>query len=595
MEDCRTGLYQAELLLQQKARPMELGRWFTQLVGIRNVGFFSGRGSGYDTFDQSGNVCQFVAPDGTEGSTRGVWGSSWTTVLACLSFNGAGARSNEVGFRLARSLISPIPETSTHAMSLARLAWEGSPVIQRCTLRLTGNTSVAQRCVTILLAIFPASVELAASDAAGHVDFSKIDKHVAAIQVPQDIVVAELTKKLVAPARSDIERVRAIAWWMALNIQYDHNAHRVGVAQLKAGQAPMWVLAANQPAAVLGSRKAVCMGYAKLFEACCKSIGMKAVAVGGNTRYSTEGHEWNAVWINSGWQLVDVSSMASGTGNQGAGKGQPVDFYFLPEPGQFIFSHFPGEARWQLLPKPVSRREFDSVPVVLPPLFRLGVKPEQIRQAANEGVGEFVPAAYVAKGSITLLEGPLARRLEAGKAYRFRIRAAAYAAVHMDDGGTRRTFSKQGNVFEATVTPRGPFLNIGVQKEPGGAINGTLNYVVGAGGPDRLGPEVASLINDARRQDGAGELGHDPKLDATANAHAKVMGRERATPGRAGCLVAATDNPDGKPPADFAGPLIRSMLDDQGLRAWAMARPHTRVGVGAVTADGRTYFCIEFQ
>ena len=480
-------------------------------------------------------------------------------------------------------------------MTLARLPLAGWQIVRRRKLRLTDTAWGARRCASALLPVVITCVMLAASATAGNVDFSRIDKHVATIQVPQNIDIPELTNKLVAPARSDIERVRAIAWWMALNIQYDHNAHRVGVAQLKAGQAPMWVLEANKPAAVLLNRKAVCMGYAKLFEACCKSIRIEAVAVGGNTRYSDEGHEWNAVKINGGWQLVDVSSMASGTGNQGDGKGQPVDFYFLPEPSQLIFSHFPADVQWQLLSQPVSRQEFDAVPVVLPPLFRLGVKPETLRQAAKDGATEFVTAAYVAKGSITLLDAPLARRLEAGKAYRFRIRAASHAAVHMDDGGMRQAFAKKGNVFEATVTPRGAFVNIGVQKKPGGSIDGLLQYVVGADGSDRLGPEVVALINDARRQDGAGELVHDPELDATANAHAKLMGRERGTPGRDRCLVAATDNPAGKPPADFAGPLIRSMLDDAALRAWAVAAPHTRVGVGAVTADGRTYFCIEFQ
>jgi len=468
-------------------------------------------------------------------------------------------------------------------------------MFRRRKLRLTGNASVTHTCLSVLRPIFIACVMLAASAAAGDPDFDKIDKYVATIHVPQNIDIAELTKKLVAPARSDIERVRAIAWWMALNIQYDHNAHRVGVAQLKAGQAPMWVLDANKPAAVLATRKAVCMGYAKLFEACCTSIGIEAVAVGGNTRYSAEGHEWNAVKINGGWQLVDVSSMASGTGNQGDGKGQPVDFYFLPEPSQLIFSHFPGDVRWQLLSRPVSRREFDAVPVVLPPLFRLGVKPETLRQAAKDGALEFVPAAYVDTGSITLLDAPLAQRLEVGRMYRFRIRAASLAAVHMDDGGARRVFTKKGNVFEATVNPQGTFLKIGVEKKPGGKVDCLLSYAVGANGVNRLGPEVASLINDARRQHGAGELAHDPKLDATAHEHAKVMAQQRGTPGRAGCLVAATNNPDGKPPADFAGPLVCDMLDDAGLRAWALAAPHTRVGVGAVTSQGQTYFCIEFQ
>jgi transglutaminase/protease-like cytokinesis protein 3 len=40
------------------------------------------------------------------------------------------------------------------------------------------------------------------------------------------------------------------------------------------------------------------------------------------------------------------------------------EYYFMPDPRQLIFTHFPLEARWQLLESPISLEEFeDLVPV----------------------------------------------------------------------------------------------------------------------------------------------------------------------------------------------------------------------------------------
>jgi len=445
----------------------------------------------------------------------------------------------------------------------------------------------------LIMAVIMAAILLATAPAAAQdVGFDAIDRHVATVAIPPNVDVPRLTQLLVKPTNSEIQKVRAIAWWIASNVRYDHQAHERGVAQQNAGQAPVWVLDLAKPDVVLQSRKATCMGYAELFVACCKSINVEAKHLSGNTRYSDEGHAWNAVRIGGRWQLVDVSSMASGAGNNQKGPIQPVDFYFLPKPEHFIFSHRPNEDEWQLLEKPISKTDFYAVPVVLPPLFRLGVTPQRLRKAAREGVREFVQAAYVAKDAITLLEAPLARRLEPGTGYRFRIRAAGYAAVHVDDGRVSRELAKKGDDFDETVTPRGPFLRIGVQAQRGGKIDGLMQYVVGI---DSLGPDIAALINKARRQAGAGELVHDAELDATALAHAHTMAQSRGTPGRAGCLVAATDNPKGKPPTEFVQLLVDSMLEEQRQKAWAMVPAHARVGAGAVTAGGRTYFCIEFR
>ncbi len=232
------------------------------------------------------------------------------------------------------------------------------------------------------------------------------------------------------------------------------------------------------------------------------------------------------------------------------------------------------------------------MPIVLPPLFNLGVTPQRLRQAVRQGVDEFVHAAYVPKRSITLLEAPLARRLEPGTQYRFRIRAAGHAAVHVKDGDGQREFATQDGDFVDTVTPRGTFLKIGVQEQGGEQVHGLLEYVVGVDSP---ASGVADLINKARRRHGVGEVLHDAALDASAGAHAKAMAAARGTPSRARCLVAVTDNPHGKRPAELTERLVDSLLNEERQREWALAPPHTRIGVGAVTADGRTYFCLEFR
>ena len=71
-----------------------------------DVGSFSGSGSFYGTFDQSGNVFQWNDLDGTAGSTRGTRGGSWYHGSSLVSssyrydFDPSNENSN-VGFRLA--------------------------------------------------------------------------------------------------------------------------------------------------------------------------------------------------------------------------------------------------------------------------------------------------------------------------------------------------------------------------------------------------------------------------------------------------------------------------------------------------------------
>jgi formylglycine-generating enzyme required for sulfatase activity len=86
---------------------------------LTDVGAFSGSGSFYGTFDQSGNVWQWNDLDGLPGSSRGVRGGGWmNNVPSVLSSHFSDSYdpsygSYYIGFRLA----SPVPEIDPNGLS----------------------------------------------------------------------------------------------------------------------------------------------------------------------------------------------------------------------------------------------------------------------------------------------------------------------------------------------------------------------------------------------------------------------------------------------------------------------------------------------
>ena len=112
----------------------QLGIYSESQNYLTDVGAFSGSGSFYGTFDQSGNVYQWNDLDGTSGSSRGLRGGSWYFNAFSLSSASRGTftPSNEffyIGFRLASPVA--VPEPSTWVMGLAGLACGGWQMVRR--------------------------------------------------------------------------------------------------------------------------------------------------------------------------------------------------------------------------------------------------------------------------------------------------------------------------------------------------------------------------------------------------------------------------------------------------------------------------------
>jgi sulfatase modifying factor 1 len=103
---------------------------------LTDVGAFSGSGSFYGTFDQSGNVFQWNDLDGlaASGSSRGLRGGGWGSDAVPLSSSRRSTPSpseeNDIrGFRLASPV--PVPEPSTWVMGLAGIACGGWQMVRR--------------------------------------------------------------------------------------------------------------------------------------------------------------------------------------------------------------------------------------------------------------------------------------------------------------------------------------------------------------------------------------------------------------------------------------------------------------------------------
>ena len=159
-----------------------------------------------------------------------------------------------------------------------------------------------------------------------------------AVQIQAQTVDA-VTETLTRGVNNDSGKVVRIYDWITKNIRYEKRSWQNRVE----GDTTLW----QEPYTVIVRKKAVCIGYAKLFQAMCRVVNVESELVSGLVKNNFGGlereeHVWNAVKINGLWYLLDAT--------WDEGRSEKFMQFFLIPPSVFIEKHYPDDPIWQLLP-----------------------------------------------------------------------------------------------------------------------------------------------------------------------------------------------------------------------------------------------------
>jgi transglutaminase/protease-like cytokinesis protein 3 len=162
-------------------------------------------------------------------------------------------------------------------------------------------------------------------------------------------VNAFLTKNKV----TEYQKVRSFFVWITQNIEFDMHSYLTNH------------FPPQHPLVVYQSKKALSKGFADMLSIFCQNNDIECRSLKGYTRgFDIEkekkeypNHYWNVVRIDGYWYLLDML-MCVGKVEKNTFIKKSNEDYFLPPPIEFIKTHLPMHASWQLLENHVSLEEF---------------------------------------------------------------------------------------------------------------------------------------------------------------------------------------------------------------------------------------------
>lgn len=186
-----------------------------------------------------------------------------------------------------------------------------------------------------------------------NVDYSSIDKKMAAIPNNLTFSTDSIAKYINTNFKSENDKIRAVFYWTASNISYDvKNMFVVNFEETNQ----------DRITKSLKSKKGVCFHYALIFNEISNKIEIQSYIISGYTRQNGKvgddlSHAWCAAKIDNKWYLFDPT-WGSGFVNKGAFNKKMNNYYFKTEPNKIITSHIPFDYLWQFLNYPITNSEF---------------------------------------------------------------------------------------------------------------------------------------------------------------------------------------------------------------------------------------------
>ncbi|GFO10596.1 kyphoscoliosis peptidase [Plakobranchus ocellatus] len=205
--------------------------------------------------------------------------------------------------------------------------------------------------------------------------FEHLDAHAMQLANEEFDTMTELVRRLTQKCETELEKARVLFRWV---IAKDINKHSVNN-----------IVRPNATDRLLKGVKSGKETYHQLYKKLCSYAGLHCEIVLGFSKGAgykpgmrmegqTFRNSWTAVNINGSWRLVNCTWAARHvTGLKD--KLPPIyhkydEFYFLTDPEDHIYQHYPDDPEWQLLDIPLPFSEFLALPVVKSPFFNYGLR-----------------------------------------------------------------------------------------------------------------------------------------------------------------------------------------------------------------------------
>lgn len=199
----------------------------------------------------------------------------------------------------------------------------------------------------------------------------------------------ELAKKIDSDFKTNLEKIRAIYTWLALNIKYDKETTTLL-------EAPKYYIYSNEydlayrlkrvnnelVSKTITDKKAVCTGYALTFKKLCNLLKIENELIKGYVKTETyeinyipknKNHVWNAVKIDGTWLLVDVT-YGAGYSINNVWHSKPNYFYFNVDKESLRLTHYPSDSKWMQFFRRKPLNQFCNQPIYNYAFFNNGAE-----------------------------------------------------------------------------------------------------------------------------------------------------------------------------------------------------------------------------
>ncbi len=183
--------------------------------------------------------------------------------------------------------------------------------------------------------------------------------------------VKELSEKITGEYTEELDKIKAIYFWVAHNIKYDYaiveEIKEEKAKREKYTKAALEEKRQEEIRTAIKRKKGVCQHYSLVFEELCLHSEIESKFIGGLVKTKSgraNSHAWNAVKYKDEWQLIDVTF---GSGKLDENKKFAFKFdpnYFFVDKEVFKINHFPKDSKWQLSENEIEKEEFLSYLII---------------------------------------------------------------------------------------------------------------------------------------------------------------------------------------------------------------------------------------